>query len=54
MSKPKKKLHEAKGMPKEDGPCGRDSQGTKLVFFEGQCMHPNAVKVIQSRRKTRF
>tara|TARA_R100001082_G_C4316096_1_gene139031 strand:+ start:630 stop:815 length:186 start_codon:yes stop_codon:yes gene_type:complete len=44
-----KKLKDAKGKPPEDGPCGRDMQGTKLVMYKGQCMHPNEVKRLKSR-----
>ena len=53
MSK-KRKLSEAKGMPKADGPCGRDAQGTLLVYFEGQCWHPNALAVHKARQSTRI
>ena len=44
-----KKLQDAKGKPEKDGPCGRDMQGTKLVMYKGQCMHPNEVKRLKSR-----
>jgi hypothetical protein len=36
-------------IPKEDGPCGRDMQGTKLVRYQGKCMHPNEVRRLKSR-----
>ena len=36
-------------IPKADGPCGRDIQGTKLVRYNGKCMHPNEVKRLKAR-----
>ena len=47
----KKKLRDAKGMPEADKPCGRDSSGTKLVLYKGECIHPNEVKRLESRDK---
>ena len=47
-------LKNARGKPKSHGKCGKDAQGTQLVEYKGQCMHPNHIRVLNSRSKIRF